>query len=311
MTEQSKPELVLITGMSGAGRTETLHAFEDMGYYCIDNLPAGLLEDLLRIAQASKSPDVRKLAVVCDARNKDFFDDLVDELDKLLASNVSFRVVFLDAADDKLVARYKASRRMHPLCEEGMTIAQGIKAERALLSRLRELASDFIDTTDIMPMQLRAKLRKSFSETPEREGLAVTVYSFGFKHGAPLDADIVIDVRFLPNPYYDPELRPLTGLDARVRDYVILRDETAEFLKSWKGLLDVVMPGYVAEGKQQLSIAVGCTGGQHRSVAIAEATGDFLKMRGYRVSVAHRDLALAESVAAALDDSSRGEVSML
>ena len=237
---------------------------------------------------------------MCDARNKEFFFDLVFQLDQLRAEGVDFRIIFLDADDGKLVARYKASRRMHPLCGEGMTIAQGIKAERELLARIKDVAWDVIDTTDIMPMQLRSRLHDSFSDRSAREGLAVTVYSFGFKHGSPLDADIVIDVRFLPNPYYDPELRPLTGLDARVRDFVILRDETAEFLKNWKALLDVVMPGYVSEGKQQLAIAVGCTGGQHRSVALAEATGDYLKNKGYRVSVAHRDLALAESVVRAL-----------
>ncbi len=302
MSDASNPELVLITGMSGAGRTEAMHAFEDMGYYCIDNLPAGLLSDLVAMAKSADSPAPRKLAVVCDARNKEFFYDLISQLDLLRARGVPFRIVFLDADDGKLVARYKASRRMHPMCGEGMTIAQGIKAERELLGRLRDVAGDVIDTTDTMPMQLRTKLHEAFSDRSAREGLAVTVYSFGFKHGAPLDADIVIDVRFLPNPYYDPELRPLTGLDSRVRDFVILRDETAEFLKSWKALLDVVMPGYVAEGKQQLAIAVGCTGGQHRSVALAEATGDYLKNRGYRVSVAHRDLALAESVVQELSD---------
>ena len=238
----------------------------------------------------------RKLAVVCDARNKDYFADLDDELDALKSKGIPFRIVFLDADDDKLVARYKASRRRHPLCDEGMTIAQGITAERALLYQLRVMAQDVVNTTDMLPMQLRAKIRELFGEGDEREGLAVTVYSFGFKHGAALDADIVIDVRFLPNPYYDPALKSLTGLDAPVRDFVMYRDETVEFMSHWKSLLDCVMPGYVKEGKQQLAIAVGCTGGQHRSVAIAEATGDYLRTRGYRVSVTHRDLPLAESV---------------
>ncbi len=294
--EASPNDLVIITGMSGAGRTEAMHAFEDLGYFCIDNLPASLLGDLIAINDASEKTAQRKLAVVCDARNKDFFANLEGELAKLRSRGVFFRVVFLDADDDKLVARYKASRRRHPLCEEGMTIAQGIASERALLFQLRAKAQDVVNTTDMMPMQLRAKIRDLFGEGDEREGLAVTVYSFGFKHGAALDADIVIDVRFLPNPYYDDALKPLTGLDAPVRDFVMYRDETAEFMKSWRGLLDCVMPGYVKEGKQQLAIAVGCTGGQHRSVAIAEATGDYLRTRGYRVSVTHRDLPLAESV---------------
>ena len=275
-------DFVIVTGMSGAGRTEAMHAFEDLGYFCIDNLPANLIPQLLSTARGA-CEKARKLAVVCDARNKDFFADLKGELERLSSSGVAYRVVFLDADDDKLVARYKASRRRHPMCEEGMTIAQ------------------VIDTSELLPMQLRTKIRDLFAGVDEREGLAVTVYSFGFKHGAALDADIVMDVRFLPNPYYDPALRPLTGLDAPVRDFVMYRDETVEFLKRWRELLDVVMPGYVKEGKQQLAIAVGCTGGQHRSVALAESTGDYLKTRGYRVSVTHRDLALAESVRSALD----------
>lgn len=299
---ESPNDLVIITGMSGAGRTEAMHAFEDLGYFCIDNLPASLLGQLLAVTRGEDGALTRKLAVVCDARNKDFFANLDGELDGLKASGVPFRVVFLDADDDKLVARYKASRRRHPLCDEGMTIAQGIEAERALLYQLRVVAQDVVNTTDMLPMQLRAKIRELFGEGGEREGLAVTVYSFGFKHGAALDADIVIDVRFLPNPYYDPALKPYTGLDAPVRDFVMYRDETVEFMKSWKGLLDCVMPGYVKEGKQQLAIAVGCTGGQHRSVAIAEATGDYLRTRGYRVSVTHRDLPLAESVRNELSD---------
>lgn len=300
-------DLVIITGMSGAGRTEAMHAFEDLGYFCIDNLPASLLGDLISINEGSGDSHPRRLAVVCDARNKDFFANLDGELAALREKGILFRVVFLDAADDKLVARYKASRRRHPLCEEGMTIAQGIAAERALLYQLRAVSQDVVDTTDMMPMQLRAKIRDLFGEGDEREGLAVTVYSFGFKHGAALDADIVIDVRFLPNPYYDDALKPLTGLDAPVRDFVMYRDETAEFMKSWRGLLDCVMPGYVKEGKQQLAIAVGCTGGQHRSVAIAEATGDYLRTRGYRVSVTHRDLPLAESVRSELSDDSKAD----
>ena len=207
---ESPNDLVIITGMSGAGRTEAMHAFEDLGYFCIDNLPASLLGQLLVVTADDANGLSRKLAVVCDARNKDYFADLDDELDALKSKGIPFRIVFLDADDDKLVARYKASRRRHPLCDEGMTIAQGITAERALLYQLRVMAQDVVNTTDMLPMQLRAKIRELFGDGDEREGLAVTVYSFGFKHGAALDADIVIDVRFLPNPYYDPALKSLT-----------------------------------------------------------------------------------------------------
>ncbi|MBQ3105996.1 MAG: RNase adapter RapZ, partial [Eggerthellaceae bacterium] len=238
----------------------------------------------------------RRLAVVCDARNRSFFSSLQDELRKLSQSGIDYRVLFLDADNDKLIARYKSSRRRHPLCKDGGSIAQGIARERDLLFLLKENAHHVIDTTDLLPQQLRARIHELFADGPERRGLAVTVYSFGFKHDAPADADLVMDVRFLPNPYYDPALRPYTGLDAPVRDFVMYRQETETFLKRWYALLDCVMPGYVAEGKQQLAIAIGCTGGQHRSVAIAEATGEYLKAAGYRVSVAHRDMKLAERV---------------
>lgn len=292
---ENMPNLVVVTGMSGAGRTEAMHVFEDLGYFCVDNLPANLIGNLIELNGAPGTEgEHRKLAVVCDARNGDYFGSLGEQLAKLKDQGIDFKMLFLDADDEKLVSRYKSSRRRHPLCVDGTTIAQGIQRERQLLMNLRDSADYVINTTDMLPQKLRTTIRSLFGTGNERRGLAVTVYSFGFKHGAPVDADLVMDVRFLPNPYYDPELRHLTGLDAPVRDYVMLRDETIEFRKRWHALLDVVMPGYVAEGKQQLAIAVGCTGGQHRSVALAEATGDYLKTKGYRVSVAHRDLKLAE-----------------
>lgn len=289
------PELVIVTGMSGAGRTEAMHAFEDLGYFCVDNLPASLIGELLAITGLPGQPNEhRRLAVVCDARNRDFFSSLMGELKALKDQGIDYRVLFLDAADEKLIARYKSSRRRHPLCTDGASIAQGIQRERDLLFSLREGAHHVIDTTSMLPPQLKATIRALFAPGEERAGLAVTVYSFGFKHGAPLDADLVIDVRFLPNPYYEPQLRSLTGLDKPVSDFVLYRPETEEFQEKWRALLDCVMPGYVAEGKQQLAIAVGCTGGQHRSVALAESTADYLKAKGYRVSIAHRDLSLAE-----------------
>ncbi|MCL1799466.1 MAG: RNase adapter RapZ [Eggerthellaceae bacterium] len=277
--------------MSGAGRTEAMHALEDLGYYCIDNLPASLLRQLLELDSLPGQPAAdHKIAVVCDARSRDFFTGFSQELKKLDERQINYRLLFLDADDAKLVSRYKSSRRRHPLCEEGMTIGQGIQKERSLLYELREMATDVIDTTDMLPQQLRAAMRSLFSLKTDNDTLTVAVYSFGFKYGTAADADIIMDVRFLPNPYYDLKLRPLTGLDRPVRDYVMYRPETEDFLKAWHSLLDSVMPGYVKEGKQQLAVAIGCTGGQHRSVAIAEATGGYLKAKGYRVSIAHRDL---------------------
>ncbi|WP_080797176.1 RNase adapter RapZ [Arabiibacter massiliensis] len=292
---ENMPELVVVSGMSGAGRTEAMHSFEDLGYFCVDNLPSSLIGNLLELTGMPGQPDEkRRLAVVCDARNRDFFASLTAELEKLKGQGIDYRILFLDAADEKLVARYKSSRRRHPLCADGASIAQGIQRERDLLFEVREAAHHVLDTTDMLPAQLRGAIRALFAPGTEQQGMSVSVYSFGFKHGAPLDADLVMDVRFLPNPYYEPQLKGLTGLDKPVRDFVLYRPETEEFLERWRALLDCVMPGYVAEGKQQLAIAVGCTGGQHRSVALAESTGDYLKVKGYRVSVAHRDLALAE-----------------
>ncbi len=296
--DQAGPDLIIITGMSGAGRTEAMHTFEDLGYFCIDNLPPSLIMNLVSLANIpGQGEQMRKLAVVCDARNRAYFQQLAKELGHLKEAGVSYRVMFLDAADDALLARYKASRRRHPMCVDSkMTLSQGIQKERELLADLLDMADTVIDTTGKKPIQLRQELRERFSKESAQSGLNVVVYSFGFKHGAALDADIVIDVRFLPNPFYEPDLRRLTGLDVPVRDYVMKRSETKEFLRCWESLLACVMPGYVSEGKQQLAIAVGCTGGQHRSVCLAEVTGSYLKQLGYHVDVTHRDLPLAETL---------------
>lgn len=304
------PDLVIVTGMSGAGRTEAMHVFEDLGYFCVDNLPSDLIPSLVELNREKSGEDgPRRLAVVVDSRNGSYFETVGDQLDALKEKGFDYKLLFLDADDERLVARYKSSRRRHPLCTDGTTIVQGIQRERQLLMKLHDKADFVVNTTDMLPQKLRTTIRTLFGTGNERRGLSVTVYSFGFKHGHPVDADLVMDVRFLPNPYYDPDLRPLTGLDAPVRDYVMLREETIEFLKRWRELLDVVMPGYVAEGKQQLGIAIGCTGGQHRSVAIAESTGDYLKSKGYRVSVAHRDLRLAERASGTGDSDATGSLS--
>jgi UPF0042 nucleotide-binding protein len=233
---------------------------------------------------------------VCDLRAKEFFPELNKELAHIAEAGLSYTVIFLDSRDEVLLARFKASRRRHPLCDAGMTIIAGILRERELLSEAREMANFVIDTSEVDPRELRKQIRSIFSQQTEQETLRVVVFSFGFKHGMPYDADIVIDVRFLPNPYYEPSLRNLTGLDSAVRDFVLEREETQKFVKSWDELLDVVMPGYVAEGKQNLTIGVGCTGGQHRSVVLADETGAYLKQLGYITTITHRDLALAETV---------------
>ena len=288
------PELVVITGMSGAGRTEAMHTFEDLDYFCIDNLPPKLLVDLVSLAGLS-SGSGRRLAVVCDLRAQEFFSDLTNELAHVNASGVSYSIIFLDATDETLLARFKASRRRHPLCDGAMTVSEGIAAERSLLANVREIANTIIDTSTKEPRILRREICELFSEGSEQDNLRVSVFSFGFKYNNPFNADIVIDVRFLPNPYYKSNLRAQTGLDGAVRSYVLDRPEAQEFLQSWYGLLRVIMPGYVSEGKRYLSIGIGCTGGQHRSVTLAEETGMFLKELGYQVLVTHRDLSMAET----------------
>ncbi len=291
------PDVVVITGMSGAGRTEAMHTFEDLGYFCIDNLPPSLIMNMISLASVPGKEEIgRKLAIVCDARNLEYFDQLLGELANMEAAGITFRIIFLDARDSVLIARYKASRRRHPLCiNNSRTIGQAIAYERNLTQELRKLADSYLDTSDMSTRQLREELRRLYSRESQQEGMDVMVYSFGFKHGAPADADIVIDVRFLPNPFYVPELRALTGLDAEVQNFVLGHSETDTFLAAWENLLNCVMPGYVAEGKQQLVIGVGCTGGQHRSVVLAGKTGEFLAKQGYNVNVSHRDIALADT----------------
>lgn len=289
------PDLVIITGMSGAGRTEAMHTFEDLGYFCIDNLPPSLLLNLVSLA-GLPTGEKRKLAVVCDLRAKEFFSELNEELHHISEVGVSYRILFLDSRDDVLLARFKASRRRHPLTEGGMTIIAGIQRERELLASIREMANSVLDTSSIDPRELRKTIRDLFSKQTDQESLSISVFSFGFKHGMPVDADIIIDVRFLPNPYYEPELRTQTGLTPGVRNFVLSNTATQRFLESWRGLLDIIMPGYVEEGKQNLMIGVGCTGGQHRSVVLAEETGRHLRQTGYSTTTTHRDLALAELI---------------
>jgi RNase adapter protein RapZ len=275
--------------MSGAGRSEAIHTFEDLGYFCIDNLPPSFIPQLVDLAELPGS-NARRLAVVCDVRGHEFFDQLAGEINKLEDRGVDQRVLFLEADDQTLVRRFKETRRRHPMCEEAESVLEGIRSEREALHEIRSRSDIIIDTSDMRPQQLREAIRDRFFTDPLSSTLAITVSSFGFKYGPPADADIVMDVRFLPNPHYDPALRPLTGLDEPVRAFVLGKAETATFLDRWLPLLEDVVPGYVMEGKHHLAIALGCTGGMHRSVALAEVTAAFLRDKGYRVAVSHRDI---------------------
>lgn len=280
--------LVVITGMSGAGRSEAIRTFEDLGYFCIDNLPPSFLRQVVDLASLPGSR-IKRIAVVSDVRAKEFFDELVGELEDLEDEEIPFHLIFLEAENAKLLRRFKETRRRHPLASKGESLAASIKAEREMLSVIRARADVIIDTTKLKPADLRRTLRDRYAETLSST-LTISVISFGFKHSMPEDADIVMDVRFLPNPFYVARLRERSGLERLVRDFVLEREETQEFLSRWFDLLDTVVPGYIEEGKQHLTIAMGCTGGMHRSVVLAVVTADHLRREGWQVTVGHRDL---------------------
>ena len=291
--QPDSPDVIVITGMSGAGRTEAMHTFEDLGYYVIDNLPPSLI---LAVAQMGglSSGIGRHLAVVCDLRSQGLFEELDDALDELEAHELTYGVLFLEASDEALLRRYALNRRPHPIAREGETTIDAVRREREHLKAIRDKATLTIDTTNLKPKQLRSRLLAEFTHLTEQQLMEVHVFSFGFKYGMPEEADLIIDVRFLPNPYWDPEMRHLTGKDELVHNFVLGHPQTQAFLEVWRQMLDTVMPGYVAEGKSRLSIGVGCSGGQHRSVALADETAIYLASAGYHVVSSHRDLYRAE-----------------
>ena len=278
--------LVIITGMSGAGKTVATQSFEDMGYFCVDNMPPSLIPKFWELIR--ESGKVTKIALVVDLRSRSFFDEIQNMLAEIENTQlIDTKILFLDASDVELVSRYKETRRVHPMAMDGL-VTEGIRKERAILEDLKVKASLVIDTTTLTPRQLREKINQEFRHNNE-SGFRVEMVSFGFKYGLPIDADIVMDVRFLPNPHYIPELRPLTGCDKPVYDYVMSFEQTEKFYQSFSQLLLQIMPGYIKEGKSSLTIAIGCTGGQHRSVALTNRIGECLKENGYTVNTTHRD----------------------
>lgn len=278
-------QLVIITGMSGAGKTVAIQSFEDMGYFCIDNMPPNLIPKFWELIK--ESGKVTKMALVVDLRSRSFFEEIQNMLVEIENTDfIDTSILFLDASDEELVARYKETRRTHPMAMNGL-VTEGIRKERAILNDLKMQASVIIETTTLTPRQLREKINQTF-KTKGDQGFRIEFVSFGFKYGLPIDSDIVMDVRFLPNPHYIPELRPLTGKDQPVYDYVMSFDETELFYNKFLDLLQTVLPGYIKEGKSSLTIAIGCTGGQHRSVALTERLSGALK-ENYKVNVTHRD----------------------
>jgi RNase adapter protein RapZ len=291
-------ELVVITGHSGAGKSEAIAAFEDGGYFCVDNLPPrmiGALGELFR----HEGSGVQRAAVVTDVRGGEYFEDLLAVLDELEASELDLKVLFLEADEETLLSRYKETRRRHPLARSGR-IVDGIREEHTRLAPLRERADVVIDTTSLTGSALRRRIATELiGRDAQGNELALTILTFGFKNGPPSDADLTLDVRFLPNPHYVDELRPLTGLDEPVREYVESGTQAGEFYGRLMPLLDFLLPAYVAEGKQHLTIAVGCTGGRHRSVTVADRIASALGGRDdVKLRVVHRDVELEPRAAA-------------
>jgi len=279
-------EFVLVTGMTGAGRGTAAKVLEKLGFYVVDNLPPQLLGDVVQTVQGSA--DIDRLAVVVDARSREFFVDLLDSVESLRDQGVAARVLYLEAADEVLVRRQEAARRPHPLSHEGRLV-DGFESERELLRTLRGRADLVIDTTNLNVHQLAQRVQASFDD-PTRGGLRATVVSFGFKYGIPIDADMVADMRFLPNPHWDDALRPMSGLDEPVREFVRSQPRAEEFLVRYESLVALLAGGFLHEDKHFLTIAIGCTGGRHRSVAMSEAFAERLRAHGVRTLVVHRDL---------------------
>ena len=281
-------QLVVVTGLSGAGRSTAAKCLEDLGWFVVDNLPPSLLPTMVDLGSRSQGA-VGRIAVVVDVRSRAFSSDLRTALDDIARLGLRPRVLFLEAADDALVRRFESVRRPHPLQGDGRLV-DGIVREKELLRDLRGSADLVLDSTSLNVHELRGKVTAAFGDSTDGPDLHLTVLSFGFKYGLPVDADLVADVRFLPNPHWVPELRPHTGRDAAVRDYVLAQDGAAEFLDRYEGLLRLVFDGYAREGKRYALAAVGCTGGKHRSVAMTDQLAERLAGDGVDVQVVHRDL---------------------
>ncbi|MDE6625915.1 MAG: RNase adapter RapZ [Lachnospiraceae bacterium] len=279
---------VIVTGMSGAGKSTTLKTLEDIGYFCVDNLPIQLIMRFAEIAYASDN-DINNVAIGVDIRNGVYLEQLSECLKELKESQYGYEILFLDSNDDVLIKRYKETRRNHPLARNGR-VEDGIKSERSRIAFLRKEADYIIDTTSLLTRELKAELDKIFIENAEYNNFIVSVVSFGFKYGIPRDSDLVFDVRFLPNPYYDLNLRPFTGNDEVVQDFVMQFDESKEFMNKIVDLLEFLIPNFIKEGKNGLVVAVGCTGGKHRSVTLANGIYKELQSLPYSVRIEHRDI---------------------
>ncbi len=285
-------EFVIITGTSGAGKTSALRVLEDIGYYCVDNIPAALLSTLYTLCSKSGGTDMSHVAVVVDVRGTENYDNTNSELEEFKKAHENVKIMFFDANTEQIIIRYKETRRRHPLADrlKGGSVMEAVEFEKALLASSKRLADYTIDTSFMANRQLRERIMSIFMEDPSK-ALKLTFISFGFKYGIPLEADLIIDVRCLPNPFYIPALKPLSGMDKAVRDYVLGSDETQEFVRRTLSLLDFSVPLYLKEGKSELVAGIGCTGGKHRSVTVARTLQEHFQGLGYRCVIKHRDVA--------------------
>lgn len=280
--------IVILTGISGAGRTAALRVFEDLGYFGVDNLPPALLPDLA--VRCRDQGGIDRLAVVMDLRAGHFFAALPDAIEAVRARGFDVEILYLDASDETLIKRFKETRRKHPLYDQAGSVVESIRLERRTLATVREVADRVLDTSRVTPRDLASDLRARYATAERPGGLQITVVSFGFKHGIPLDADLVFDLRFLRNPHWDTSLRHMTGRDKPVQDYIDADPRAAQFLDHILGLLGFAVPAYREEGKAYLTVAIGCTGGQHRSVCFAERVVRYLGEQGASASITHREL---------------------
>lgn len=286
-----KIKFIIITGMSGAGKTEAIRILEDLGFFCVDNLPPALISKFAELCLQSDGK-INKVALVIDIRGGDFFDDLLKELSVLEEERfINYEILFLEAADDTLIQRYKETRRRHPLAKEEGRILDAIKLERKKLGALRAQADKVLDTSDSSIKQLKKELKSNFAQMELNDKINISLISFGFKYGMPVDLDLMFDVRFLPNPHYEDSLRSLTGNDEEVQEYVLKQPVTKKFKEKFFGLIEFLIPQYIKEGKNHLSIGIGCTGGKHRSVTFVNELSESLLNKQYHVITEHRDIA--------------------
>lgn len=283
--------LVVVTGMSGAGKSKAINTLEDMGYYCVDNLPPRFLVNFADLYGMADQEGTRKIATVVDVRGKEMFSDFFDAMEELKKKDYPYQIMFLDAEDAVLRKRYKETRRVHPLIEgDDLTLEEAIRKERALMQKTKDISDYVIDTTSLLPAQLKQRIVSILENEKESNSMLIQLISFGYKHGLPAEADLVFDVRFLPNPYYLPELKEHNGTESCIRDYVLGFPESTRFRRKLLELIDFLLPLYQKEGKSQLEIAFGCTGGKHRSVLFAEILKEHLTKLNYRVLTEHRDI---------------------